>query len=114
MDHDDDLIKALHIDDVEPFEVVPGITGRRLPATDLVRAWLYDFEPGTEWPETDHHAAEERYYVTRGEFVDNGTVYPAGTYVVLAAGSSHRPTSPKGGQMLGISDARPLAGGTPA
>lgn len=56
-----------------------GITGRRLPRTDLVRGWLHDFEPGTEWPEADHHLAEERYYVTRGEIVDNGAVYPAGT-----------------------------------
>lgn len=104
-----DLIHAVHVDDVEAFEVTTGITGRRLPRTDLVRGWLYDFEPGTEWPETDHHAAEERYYVTRGEIVDNGVVYPAGSYVVLAAGSSHRPTSPKGGQILGMSDARPAA-----
>jgi len=104
-----DLIRAIHVDDVEAFEVVPGITGRRLPRTDLIGGWLYDFEPGTEWPETDHHEAEERYYVTRGEIVDNGVVYPAGTYVVLAAGSSHRPTSPKGGHILGISDARPAS-----
>ena len=55
-----DLIHALHVDDVEAFEVTAGITGRRLPRTDLVRGWLYDFEPGTEWPETDHHVAEER------------------------------------------------------
>jgi hypothetical protein len=102
-----DLIQAIHIDDVEAFEVAEGITGRRLPKTDLVRAWLYDLEPGAAWPDTDHHVAEERYYVTKGEIVDNGMVYPEGTYVVFAAGSTHRPTSPKGGQILGISDARP-------
>jgi hypothetical protein len=101
-----DLIHAVHIDDVKAFEVTQGITGRRLPKTDLVGAWLYDFEPGSEWPATDHHVAEERYYVTKGEIVDNGIAYPAGTYVVFAAGSSHRPTSPKGGQIIGISDAR--------
>jgi hypothetical protein len=104
-----DLIHAVHIDDIEPFRVAEGITGRRLPRTDLIRGWLYDLEPGSAWPETDHHVAEERYYVTKGEIVDNGVVYPAGTYVVFAAGSSHRPTSPKGGQILGISDARPTA-----
>jgi quercetin dioxygenase-like cupin family protein len=104
-----DSIHAVHIDDIEPFAVTSGITGRRLPTTDLVGAWLYDFEPGSVWPDTDHHVAEERYYVTKGEIVDNGKVYPAGTYVVFSAGSSHRPTSPKGGQIIGISDARPTA-----
>lgn len=103
-----DLIHAVHIDDVEPFRVTDKITGRRLPKTDLVSGWIYDFEPGAEWPDTDHHTAEERYYVTSGEFVDNGVTYRAGTYVVLDAGSSHRPTSPRGGQMLGLSDARPV------
>jgi quercetin dioxygenase-like cupin family protein len=111
-DSNRDLIRAIHVDEVEAFEVSAGITGRRLPRTDLVGGWLYDFEPGTEWPETDHHAAEERYYVTKGEIVDNGIVYPEGTYVVFAAGSSHRPTSPKGGQILGMSDARPSVVGT--
>jgi quercetin dioxygenase-like cupin family protein len=107
--NNEDLIHAVHIDDVEPFYVTDKITGRRLPKTDLVGGWLYDFEPGAEWPDTDHHSAEERYYVTKGEFVDNGVHYPAGTYVVFEAGSSHRPTSPNGGQMLGMSDARPAA-----
>lgn len=101
-----ELIHAVHIDDVEAFEVTDGITGRRLPKTDLVGGWLYDFEPGAVWPGVDHHVAEERYYVTKGEIVDNGVAYPEGTYVVFAAGSSHQPTSPKGGQMLGMSDAR--------
>jgi len=104
-----ELIHAVHIDDLESFEVTDGITGRRLPKTDLVGAWLYDFEPGSVWPNTDHHLAEERYYVTKGEIVDNGILYPAGTYVVFSAGSSHRPTSPNGGQIIGISDARPTA-----
>lgn len=101
-----ELIRAVHIDDLEIFDVVDGITGRRLPTTDLIGAWVYDFEPGSEWPNTDHHVAEERYFVTKGEIVDNGDVYRAGTYVVFLAGSSHRPTSPKGGQIIGISDAR--------
>lgn len=104
----DDLIRTLHVDDLETFEVTDGIVGRRLPATDLVAAWIYDFEPGSRWPSTDHHTAEERYYVTHGEIEDNGTVHPAGTYVVFAAGSSHRPGSRTGGQIMGISDARPV------
>jgi hypothetical protein len=103
---DDQLFTSTHLDDVEPFEVSPGITGRRLPATDLVRGWYYEFAPGTEWPTVDHHDAEERYFVVSGEIIDNGERYPAGTYVVFAPGSSHRPASEIGGAMLGLSDAR--------
>lgn len=106
MTDDDQLISSVHLDDVETFEVSPGITGRRLAATDLIRGWYYEFEPGTRWPEVDRHTREERYFVVSGEIVDNGHRYPAGTYVVLAAGSSHRPGSETGGAMLGLSDAR--------
>jgi len=99
-------ILAVRIDDLPGFEVTPGITGRLLPATDLIRAWAYDFAPGTRWPVTDHHSLEERYYVASGEIDDNGTTYPAGTYVVFAPGTSHRPGSRTGGRMIGLSDAR--------
>jgi len=105
------LISAVHVDDIAQFDVAEGIVGRRLPATDLVRAWMYDFAPGSRWPQTDHHTAEERYFVLEGEIIDNGSHYPAGTYVVFQAGSSHRPGSVTGGRILGISDAR--AGSTP-
>lgn len=99
-------ITAVHLDDVDTFEVAPGILGKRLPRTDLVRAWYYEFAPGTRWPEVDHHDREERYFVVSGEIDDNGTTYPAGTYVVFAPGTSHRPGSIAGGTMLGLSDAR--------
>lgn len=102
----DQLISSVHVDEVEPFDVAPGITGRRLAATDLVRGWYYEFAPGSTWPAVDHHEAEERYFVVSGEIVDNGRRYPAGTYVVFAAGSSHRPSSETGGAILGLSDAR--------
>jgi hypothetical protein len=58
----------------EPELSVTTSHRRRLPGTDLIGGWLYDFEPGTEWPETDHDVAEERYYVTRGEMVDSDVV----------------------------------------
>jgi hypothetical protein len=103
---DKQLFTSTHLDDVETFEVCPGITGRRLAATDLVRGWYYEFAPGTRWPSVDHHEAEERYFVVSGEIIDNGERYPAGTYVVFAPGSSHQPASEIGGEMLGLSEAR--------
>jgi ChrR Cupin-like domain len=106
MSNHQDLVTAVHVDELPRFEVASGITGRRLPATDLVRAWMYDFEPGTQWPEEDRHEAEERYFVTQGEIIDMGIKYPAGSYLVFAPGSCHRPGSETGGQMLGISDNR--------
>lgn len=97
------LIESVLIDDVATFTVCPGITGRRLHLTDFIGAWVYDFEPGTEWPAVDHHEAEERYYVVSGEIVDNEIAYSAGSYVVMHAGSSHRPGSRTGGRILGVS-----------
>lgn len=93
---------ALHIDDVPPVEVAPGITRRPLTATDQVRGWVIDFAPGTTWPAVDHHATEERYYVLEGEVVDGDATYPAGTYVTFAAGSSHQPGTTTGARMLGF------------
>jgi hypothetical protein len=100
-DHDD--VQFLQIDDVEPVEVVPGIIRRRLPATEWARGWVYDFAPGTEWPEDDVHEGEERYYVISGEFIDRGRRLGAGSYVVFAPGSTHRPATKTGARMLGIS-----------
>jgi hypothetical protein len=100
----DPLIEAVHVDDIAPAEVAAGIVRRGLPATDFARGWLIDFEPGTEWPEVDHHRAEERYFVISGEIIDNGRRYPAGTYVVFAPGSSHRPRTETGASIIGISD----------
>jgi mannose-6-phosphate isomerase-like protein (cupin superfamily) len=97
-----DLVHALHVDDVTPHEVAPGITRKTLTESAHVRAWLIEFGPGTTWPTVDHHETEERYYVLSGEVVDGGERYPAGTYVTLHAGSSHRPGSEAGATMLGF------------
>jgi quercetin dioxygenase-like cupin family protein len=102
----DPLVEAVHVDDIAPAEVAAGIVRRRLPATDFARGWLIDFAPGTEWPEVDHHHAEERYFVISGEIIDNDRCYRAGTYVVFAPGSSHRPRSETGARIIGISDTR--------
>ncbi len=100
------LIHAVHVDDIPPVEVCPGIVRRPLPASSFARAWLIDFEPGSVWPAVDHHRAEERYFVLDGEIIDNGQRLRAGSYVVLAPGSSHRPLTETGARIIGINDAR--------
>ncbi|MEU1727848.1 cupin domain-containing protein [Nonomuraea sp. NPDC005692] len=103
MTQDANDVQILHVDEVEPVEVVPGIVRRRLPVTDRARGWMYDFAPGTEWPEVDVHDGEERYYVISGEFIDRGQRLGPGSYVVFAPGSTHRPRTETGARMLGIS-----------
>lgn len=97
------LKTVVQVDDVEPHEVAPGIWRRRLPGTAYARGWLIDFAPGTEWPETDEHATEERYFVLSGEVIDGGERHGTGAYVVFAPGSEHRPRTETGARMLGIS-----------
>ncbi|MEU6857901.1 cupin domain-containing protein [Glycomyces sp. NPDC046736] len=96
-------MQVVQVDDVEAVEVVPGIIRRRLAITEHARGWVYDFAPGTEWPEVDVHEAEERYYVVSGEFIDRGQRLGPGSYVVFAPGSSHQPRTETGARMLGIS-----------
>lgn len=96
-------VQVLHVDEVEPVEVVPGIIRRRLPTTEWAHGWVYDFAPATEWPEVDVHEGEERYYVVSGEFIDRGQRLGPGSYVVFAPGSTHRPRTETGARMIGIS-----------
>lgn len=103
MTRDSSDVQILNVDEVDPVEVVPGILRRRLPATEWARGWMYDFAPGTEWPEVDVHEGEERYYVISGEFIDRGQRLGPGSYVVFAPGSTHRPRTETGARMLGIS-----------
>lgn len=103
MTQEPDDIQVTQVDEVEGVEVVPGIVRRRLPATAWARGWMYDFAPGTEWPEVDVHDGEERYYVVSGEFLDRGRRLGPGSYVVFAPGSAHRPRTETGARMLGIS-----------
>ncbi|MFF1696465.1 cupin domain-containing protein [Streptomyces sp. NPDC058257] len=96
------LKTVVQVDDVEPQEVAPGIVRRRLQRTQYARGWLIDFAAGTEWPETDVHATEERYFVVSGEVIDGGERHGPGSYVVFAPGSRHRPRTESGARMLGI------------
>ncbi|RMI38692.1 cupin domain-containing protein [Streptomyces triticirhizae] len=99
---DGQLKNTVSVEDVTPVEIAPGILRRPLPRTPHAAGWLIDFGPGTEWPEVDHHATEERYFVLSGEIIDGGDRHGPGSYVVFAPGSSHRPRSETGGRMLGI------------
>lgn len=93
---------VVQVDEVTPSDVAPGIVRRRLPITDYARGWLIDFGPGSEWPEIDVHATEERYYVLSGEVIEGEERHGPGTYVVFAPGSRHRPRTETGARMLGI------------
>ncbi|GAB7188856.1 hypothetical protein ATKI12_8971 [Kitasatospora sp. Ki12] len=97
-----ELKTSLLVDEVEPVEVAPGIVRRRLTATGYARGWLIDFAPGSRWPEVDVHDAEERYFVLSGEVIEGEERHPAGSYVVFAPGSSHRPRTETGARMLGV------------
>ncbi|HEX6419128.1 MAG TPA: cupin domain-containing protein [Acidimicrobiales bacterium] len=95
-------ITVVHVDDIEPVEVAPGILRRPLPETAGARGWVIDFAPGTEWPAVDHHEGEERYFVLGGEVIEGDVRHGAGTYVVFGAGTSHRPRTEVGARLLGI------------
>jgi quercetin dioxygenase-like cupin family protein len=95
-------IQVVHVDEIEAAQVAPGIVRRTLPASSRARGWLIDFEPGTEWPEVDHHEGEERYFVLSGEVIEGEQRHGPGTYVVFAPGTSHRPRTDVGARMLGI------------
>ena len=95
-------MQVVDVESVAPVEVGPGITRRTLPTTDRARSWVIDFAPGSEWPSVDVHDDEERYYVVTGEVVEGDQRFGAGSYVVFAPGSKHRPRSDTGARMLGI------------
>ncbi|MEU8775416.1 cupin domain-containing protein [Streptomyces sp. NPDC048606] len=97
-----DGVRIVHVEEIEATEVAPGIVRRPLAATAWARGWVYDFAPGARWPEEDVHDTEERYYVVSGEFIDCGRRLPAGSYVVFAPGSTHRPRTETGARMIGI------------
>ena len=99
MTHQIDKLTSVLIDDVEPSDVAPGITRRRLPG-EQVAARAFDFAPGTTRPDVDHHRAEELIYVASGEMLDNGARFPAGSFLHYHPGSSHRPGTETGARIL--------------
>ena len=95
-------ITAVEVDDIAPLEVAAGVMRRTLAHTQYAHGWLIDFAAGTQWPDVDVHATEERYYVLTGEVIEGEERYGPGTYVVFAPGSRHRPRTDTGARMLGI------------
>lgn len=95
-------MQVTNVNDTERVQVTTGIYRQDLPATDRARAWVIDFEPGSEWPSVDVHEDEERYYVLEGEVIEGDDRHGVGSYVVFAPGSSHRPRTDVGARMLGI------------
>lgn len=108
---------AVAIDAVEPVAVGEGCLRRNLPAPPGARAWLIELAPGSVWPEADRRDTGEAYFVLSGEVIEDGVHHPAGTQVVFAPGSRHRPRSETGARLLGfhlVADAFLGAGGDPA
>ncbi|MFE6050502.1 cupin domain-containing protein [Kitasatospora sp. NPDC056446] len=97
-----ELKTSVLVEEVEAVEVGPGVVRRRLVRTGHARGWVVDFAPGSQWPVVDLHATEERYFVLSGEVIEGEERHPAGSYVVFAPGSSHRPRSESGARILGI------------
>jgi len=102
MTSQDELMQVVDIDAVAPVDVGPGIIRRTLPTTDRARGWVIDFAPGSQWPSMEVHEEEERYFVLSGEVIEGKRRHGAGSYVVFAPGSRHRPRSDTGARMLGI------------
>ena len=96
---------VVHIDQIEPVEIAPGITRRSLTATGFARGWLIEFSPGAQWPAIDHHQTEERYFVLEGEIIEGDMTYQEGSYVTFPAGSNHQPHSERGARILGLNQA---------
>jgi len=79
----------------------PGVQIRELWADGVKRALEVEFDAGAQWPGLDYHVpGPEEMYVLSGEFDDNGTVLPAGTFVHYPAGTSHSPKSAEGGRLF--------------
>lgn len=97
-----DPVQIIRAADLPAVQVCPGVTQRNFPSSDHLIGWILDFEPGAEWPEATPHPTEERYYVLSGEIIDNGERLPAGTYVIFAPGTTHRPRTDVGAQLLGV------------
>lgn len=93
---------------VERSEVGNGIVVHRLyrsgPRSDARRAVVVTFPPGAQWPGVDvHRPGPEEVYVVRGTFhglSGDGSVHGPGTFLHCAAGTSHSPSTPTGGELF--------------
>jgi ChrR Cupin-like domain len=103
----DSYVEA-HVGDVERNEIGDGIVVHRLyrsgPEATARRALLVAFAPGSQWPGLDiHDPGPEDVYVVRGTFrglTGDGSVHGPGTFLHLAAGTSHSPSTETGGELF--------------
>ena len=108
---------AVAADGIEAIVVGEGCLRRDLPAPPGAHAWLLEMAPGSEWPRMDRHDTGEACFVLGGEVIEGDVRHPAGTQVVFAPGSRHRPRTDTGARLLGFNlDIRAYlgAGGDPA
>ncbi|MGH9232360.1 MAG: hypothetical protein ACRD0R_03325 [Acidimicrobiales bacterium] len=73
--NDSSRFRSEVVDDLPALVVAPGVVRRQLLTTEFARGWVVDFAPGSEWPETDVHDAEERYFVLSGEIIEGEQRY---------------------------------------
>ncbi|MFD6111491.1 anti-sigma factor [Streptomyces yangpuensis] len=102
MTHEPGTVQLVHVEDIAPTEVVPGILHKPPPAVQRARGWVYDFAPGTRWPEETCTKPSKATPWWSGEFIDCGRRLTAGSFVVFAPGSTHRPLIQSVARMIGI------------
>lgn len=103
----DSFVEA-QVDRVERNEVGNGIVVHRLyrsgPQPGARRAVLVTFPRGAQWPGQDvHDPGPEDLYVVRGTFhglTGAGSLHGPGTFLHLAAGTSHSPSTDTGGELF--------------
>jgi hypothetical protein len=103
----DSFIEA-QLGEAETSEVGNGIVVHRLyrsgPEPDARRALVVRFPPGSQWPGADvHDPGPEDLYVISGTFhglTGEGSAHGPGTFLHLAAGTSHSPWTDTGGELF--------------
>jgi len=98
-------LQVVHLEDVEPFELAPGATGRPLFG-ERAMVNLVELEPGSVFP-LHSHPHEQLGVVLRGEqvLVLDGVEYPLGPmdgYVIPAGGEHSARFGPDGATVLDI------------
>lgn len=107
---------AVIADELPQLQLGAGCVRRNLPSPPGARAWLVEMAPGAEWPWADRLDTGEAYYVLSGEVIEGDARHRAGTQVLFAPGTRHRPRSDIGARLLGFHlepDAYLGAGGNP-
>ncbi len=109
--------RAVAIDAVPAIAIGDGCARRDLPSPPGARVWLIEMAPGSVWPRIERHDTGETYVVLSGEVIEGDVRHAAGTQVVFAPGSRHRPRSDTGARLFGfhlVADAFLGAGGDPS